>query len=148
MDEPRLQAAQASRALAVAGLGDMVWGHASVRDREGRGTWMKASGWGFEEVDTDRVVLVSPQGAVVEGTGKRLIEYPIHAEIMSARPDVRSVVHTHAPALAAFASLNVNLRPISHDAVPFTSPQLPRFLETGALIASSELGRSLAKKPG
>ncbi|MEE6169682.1 MULTISPECIES: class II aldolase/adducin family protein [unclassified Mycolicibacterium] len=148
MDEPRLQAAQASRALAVAGLGDMVWGHASVRDPEGRGAWMKASGWGFEEVDADRVVLVSAQGVVLEGAGRRHIEYPIHTEIMSARPDVHSVVHTHAPALAAFASLNADLRPISHDAVPFTSPQLPRFLETGSLIATSELGRSLAMSLG
>lgn len=135
---------QASRALATAGLGDMVWGHASVRDRGGRGVWMKASGWGFEEIDRERVVLVSPQGTVLEGTGGRHLEYPIHTEIMARRPDVHAVVHTHAPALAAFASLGRELKPISHDAVPFTHPQLPRFTETGALIATPELGQALA----
>jgi ribulose-5-phosphate 4-epimerase/fuculose-1-phosphate aldolase len=52
----------ASRALAAAGLSNMVWGHAAIRDPDGRGVWMKASGWGFEEVKADRVLLVSPDG--------------------------------------------------------------------------------------
>lgn len=142
----RERVSQASRALAAAGLGDMVWGHASVRDLGGRGVWMKASGWGFEEIDRDRVVLVSPAGAVLDGTGRRHLEYPIHTEIMARRPDVHAVVHTHAPALAAFASLGRELKPLSHDAVPFTHPQLPRFTETGALIATPELGQALAHR--
>ncbi|MGV9675546.1 class II aldolase/adducin family protein [Nocardia sp. NPDC003482] len=148
MDSLRRSVVRASRALAAAGLGDMVWGHASVRDPDGRGVWMKASGWGFEEVEADTVVLVSPAGAVLDGTGRRHLEYPIHTEIMARRDDVGAVVHTHAPALAAFASLDRDLLPISHDAVPFTHPQLPRFTETGALVATPELGRSLAHRLG
>lgn len=148
MDDPRRLVTQASRALAAAGLGDMVWGHASVRDPEGRGVWMKASGWGFEEIDDDKVVLVSPDGDVVEGGGRRHLEYPIHTEIMASRPDVGAVVHTHAPALAAFASLQRDLVPLSHDAVPFAYPQLPRFTDTGALIVSAELGHALADRLG
>jgi L-fuculose-phosphate aldolase len=138
----------ASAALAVAGLSDLVWGHASVRDQLGRGVWMKASGWGFEEIDEDKVILVGPDGAVLSGDGRRHLEYPIHTEIMAARPDAGCVVHTHAPAVTAFASLQRDLHPISHDAVPFTYPQLPRFSETGALIATAELGRSLACELG
>ncbi|PXX71527.1 L-fuculose 1-phosphate aldolase [Nocardia tenerifensis] len=148
MDEVRRLVIQASHALAAAGLGDMVWGHASVRDPDGRGAWMKAAGWGFEEIDEDRVVLVSPSGSVLDGTGRRHLEYPIHTEIMARRDDVGAVVHTHAPALAAFASLDRVLHPISHDAVPFTYPQLPRFTETGALIATPELGGALARSLG
>ena len=71
MRHPRQTVALASRALAAAGLGDMVWGHASVRDPDGRGVWMKASGWGFEESDEDRVVLVAPDGSVLDGAGRR-----------------------------------------------------------------------------
>jgi L-ribulose-5-phosphate 4-epimerase len=148
MDDIKTSVVRAGHALAAAGLGDMVWGHASVRDPGGSGVWMKASGWGFEEIDHDKVVLVSPSGSVLDGTGKRHLEFPIHTEIMGRRPEVGSVVHTHAPALAAFASLDCVLRPISHDAVPFTYPQLPRFTETGALIATPELGRALATTLG
>jgi L-fuculose-phosphate aldolase len=142
----RDEVVRASQALARAGLGDMVWGHASVRDPDGRGVWMKASGWGFEEVDAERVLLVAPSGKVLDGAGKRHLEYPIHTEVMDRRPDVGCVVHTHAPALAAFASLDQPLRPISHDGVPFA--HLPRFTGTGALIASADLGRALAETLG
>jgi ribulose-5-phosphate 4-epimerase/fuculose-1-phosphate aldolase len=139
---------RASRALAAAGLSDMVWGHAAIRDPDGRGVWMKASGWGFEEVLADRVLLVSPGGEVLHGAGSRHIEYPIHAEIMRRRPDAGCTVHTHAPALSAFACLDVPLLPISHDGVLFCDPQVPRFTRTGALIATGELGAALADALG
>ena len=97
------EAAAANRALGASGQSDMVWGHASVRDPEGRGVWMKAAGWSFEEVTPARVALVTPEGEVLAGSGPRHIEYPIHTEVMKARRDVSSVVHTHAPAAVAFA---------------------------------------------
>jgi ribulose-5-phosphate 4-epimerase/fuculose-1-phosphate aldolase len=109
---------------------------------------MKAAGWGFEEVDADRVLLVSPDGEVLSGTGRRHIEYPIHAEIMRRRPDAGCTVHTHAPALSAFACLDVPLLPISHDGVLFCDPPVPRFTRTGALIATAELGCALADALG
>lgn len=139
---------QASHALATAGLSDMVWGHASVRDPDGKGAWMKASGFGFEEIGADSVVLVSPDGDVLWGAGKRHLEFPIHTEILARRTDIGAVVHTHAPALSAFSSLQRDLLPISHDAVPFAHPQLPRFTVTGALIATRDLGRALAEELG
>ena len=147
MEDPITQVIDASGALAAAGLSDMVWGHASVRDPDGNGVWMKASGWGFEEITADRVALVTPDGEVAGGTGPRHLEYPIHTEIIAARSDVHSVVHTHAPALSAFASLNTELRPISHDAVVFDA-RLPRFTVTGALIATRDLGQALSQELG
>lgn len=138
----------ASLALAAAGLTDMVWGHAAVRDPDGRGVWMKTSGWGFEEIDRGRTVLVSPGGEVLSGDGRRHIEYPIHTEIMRLRPDVGATVHTHAPALTAFACLGVLLLPISHDGVLFSDPPVPRFTRTGALIATADLGAALADTLG
>ena len=69
---------RANRALGAAGQADLIWGHASVRDPSGRGAWMKAAGWGFEEITRERVVLVSDEGDVLAGEGRRHIEYPIH----------------------------------------------------------------------
>ena len=142
------EAAQANRALGASGQSDMVWGHASVRDPEGRGIWMKAAGWSFEELSAGRVVLVTPAGEVLAGTERRHIEYPIHTELMNARPDVGSVVHTHAPAAVAFAALDEPLLAISHDGVEFAEPQIARFTQTGSLISSAGLGQALAKTIG
>ena len=136
------------RALAASGQADMVWGHPSVRDPEGRGVWMKASGWGFEEIDASRIVLVSPDGTVLSGSGPRHIEYPIHTEIMAARPDVGSVVLTHSPAACQFAALDTPLLPLDHAGSLFCYPSIPRFQLTGGLIKSASLGQALAAALG
>ncbi|MEZ0353710.1 class II aldolase/adducin family protein [Mycobacterium sp. pR1184] len=148
MNDPVGIVVAASAALATAGLSDMVWGHASIRDPDGRGVWMKAAGWAFEEINAAKVVLVDPTGSVLSGEGRPHLEFHIHTQIMTARSDVGCVVHTHSPAVNAFASLVRDLHPISHDGVPFAYPQIPRFTETGALIATPELGRSLAATLG
>ncbi|SMC52142.1 class II aldolase/adducin family protein [Kibdelosporangium aridum] len=148
MNEQVADVVRAHHALAVAGQDDMVWGHVSIRDRAGRGIWMKAAGWGFEEVEPDRVLLVSWDGEVLEGEGKRHIEYPIHTGVMAVRSDVDCVIHTHATAASAFASLEVPIRAINHDGVLFTEPDIPRFTRTGSLIRTQELGESLAETLG
>jgi ribulose-5-phosphate 4-epimerase/fuculose-1-phosphate aldolase len=132
------------RVLGAADQGDLVWGHVSARDPAGRGVWMKASGWGFEEIGPDRVVLVSWDGEVLAGEGRRHAEYPLHTEVMRARGDVGSVVHTHSPAAVAVGALGVPLRPFSHEANLFVPPDLARFTDTGDLVLTAELGRRVA----
>jgi len=136
--------ATSSQVLAATGHGDLIWGHASARDPEGRGVWIKSAEWGLEEVTAERVQLVDGEGAVLEGGGKRHSEYPIHTEIMAARPDVGGVVHTHSPSAVALASTGQPLRPVSHAANYFVPPQVPSFTLTADLILTPELGRSLA----
>jgi ribulose-5-phosphate 4-epimerase/fuculose-1-phosphate aldolase len=145
---PAEEVVQAHRALAAAGQGDMVWGHAGVRDPEGRGVWTKAAGWGFEEVDAERVVLVDAEGAVRHGNGPRHIEFGIHTAVLAARPDVRCVVHTHAEAVTAFAALDVPLCAINHNGVLFAHDGLARFTGTGALIRTPELADAVATALG
>jgi ribulose-5-phosphate 4-epimerase/fuculose-1-phosphate aldolase len=148
MAGPIGQVVLASRVLGEAGVDDLVWGHVSVRDPKGRGAWMKAAGWGFDEVTPDRVVLVGFNGEVLHGEGPVHIEYHIHTELFRRRPEVRAVVHTHAPAAVTFAALNVPLRAISHEGCLFVHPDIPRFTASGALIDSVELGQLLAQTVG
>ena len=93
----RSEVAVACRVLAAQRQGDFIWGHVSARDPDGRGAWIKAAGHGLDEIDDALVHLVDRDGAVLEGEGRRHREYPIHTEILAARPDVGAVVHTHAP---------------------------------------------------
>lgn len=139
---------QASKALAVSGQSDLIWGHVSIRDPAGRGAWLKAYGWGLEEVEEDRVVLVDPAGGVVAGSGARHIEYPIHTAVMAARPEVGCVVHTHAAAATAFAALGVPLRPVSNEGTLFAPPDLVRFSGRSGLIRTPEMGAHLASELG
>jgi L-fuculose-phosphate aldolase len=130
-EDIRALVATASRILAAAGQGDLIWGHASARDPDGHGVWLKSARWGLEEVTPDRVHLVSEDGQVLEGDGQRHSEYPIHTEVMIARPDVGGVVHTHPPHAVALAATGQPLRPVSHAANYFVPPGVPCFSGTG-----------------
>jgi L-fuculose-phosphate aldolase len=144
VDDLREEVAGGCRVLGAAGQADLVWGHLSARDPDGRGVWMKASTYGFEEIDAAKVLLVDRDGAVVDGDGRRHAEYPIHTEIMAARPDVGAVVHTHSPAAVALGATGQPLLPVSHEGTLFGPPDIPRFTITGDLILTAELGGALA----
>ena len=148
LSSPLEHVVRVHRALAAGGQSDLVWGHAAVRDPAGRGVWMKAAGWGLEEIGAEQVVLVDPDGEVLAGQGPRHVEFYIHSELMLARPDLAVTVHSHTEAAIAFASLDVPLRPLSHDAVPFLDPDVVRFTQTGDLISTRELGSALARTLG
>ena len=146
--ELRSQVARAGRVLGANGHDDFVWGHASARDPDGRGAWMKPSGLGFEEVGADDVLLVGPDGEVLEGAGPRHIEWPIHTEVLAARRDVGAVVHTHPPHAIALGAAAVDLQPVSHAGTLFVPPQLPRFDRTAELIVTRDMGREVAAALG
>ncbi len=137
-----------SRVLGAAGHADLVWGHAAARDPQGRGAWMKRNAIGFEEVGEDDTLLVDFEGNVLEGGGGRHAEWPIHTEVLAARPDIGGVAHTHAEHCVALAAAGDELRPVSHAANLFVPPGVPRFEKTGDLIVTRELGKDVADALG
>lgn len=147
-EDLRQVVATSSRILAATGAGDLIWGHVSARDPQGRGVWLKQASYGLEEIRPDRVHLVSPEGKVLDGGGQRHSEYPIHTEVMAARPDVGGVVHVHSRHAVALAASGVDLLPVSHEANFFAGQGVPRFTETADLILTRELGRHVASALG
>ncbi|HWJ45824.1 MAG TPA: class II aldolase/adducin family protein, partial [Gaiellaceae bacterium] len=147
-DELRAEVALGCRILGLEDQGDFVWGHVSARDPAGRGVWMKAAALGFDEVGAANVILVGWDGEVLEGEGRRHLEYPIHTELMRARDDVGAVVHTHAPWSVAFAAIEQPLRPVSHEGTLFVPPDIVRFTKTGDLILTAGLGADVAAVVG
>jgi L-ribulose-5-phosphate 4-epimerase len=146
--DPRDLVATASRVLAVAGHNDLIWGHASSRDIDDRGVWIKQSGWGLSEITPERVHLVDPAGSVLAGDGPRHSEYPLHTEIMAARPDVGGIVHTHSRDAVALAASGMPVRPVSHEGSFFHPPGVPRFTRMTDLILTPELGVEVAAALG
>jgi L-ribulose-5-phosphate 4-epimerase len=139
-----LEVVDGCRVLGAGDAGDPVWGHVSNRDPDGRGFWMKAGPLGFDEVTGEDVVLVDWAGERV-GAGHRVpIEHPIHGEILRARAELGSVVHTHSPHAIALAASGSELVVFSNAAGPFAGG-VPRFERDVALIDSAELGVALAE---
>jgi L-ribulose-5-phosphate 4-epimerase len=146
--ELREQVALGCRILAITGHDDFVWGHVSARDPDNRGVWMKAATFGFEEVTAEHVILVGFDGQVLAGEHPRHSEWPIHTEVMKARPDVSSVVHSHPPHSIALGASGQPLLPVSHAGTIFVPPDLPRFTKTAELIVTAALGIEVADTLG
>ena len=66
-------------------------GSCGGRSSDGSGFWIKASNLGLEEVEYDDILLVAWDGTVLQGTGHRSAEYPIHARIMLGRPELAAM---------------------------------------------------------
>ena len=77
----------------------------------------------------------------------------IHAEIYRARPDVKSIVHTHAPTVVLMGTINEPLLPIYHMG-GFIGSGLPTFDirksfgKTNMLISDAAKGKALAQSLG
>lgn len=138
----------AGRILEAEGLRDFTRGHVSVRTMsEPTHFYMKPHGYGFGEITPENVVTCDLAGQKVDGTGRRHSEVFIHSEIFSLRPDIRSIVHFHAPYAVAFAATGQEMEPLSQAGAMFAGC-LPTFSETMDLIRGPEQGRAVAEKLG
>ena len=79
--------------------GDTGDGHVSGRDPERTDCfWLLREGVSFHAAHVDELVLVGPDGEIVEGPAKSQINeaaYFIHHPILEARPDLVSAAHVH-----------------------------------------------------
>jgi len=143
-----LELARAHRILNLEGHNDMSLGHLSLRDPAGRGLWLKRGNIGLEEViSEDDFILIGFGGDVLEGDGIRHLEWPIHAEILAARPEVNVVAHTHPFHATVLSATNAEIGPYSNEGVWFTGG-VPHFKLTSDLVNTPQLGQELARALG
>ena len=97
---------------------------------------MNASAQDFLMLDLD--------GRKIDGEGVVPGEYPIHLEILRARPDVGSVIHYHGMYSTAFTTSGETLRAIHlmgtlfHDGIPvYPDPRLVSDRERGKALAQA-----------
>ena len=104
---------------------------------------MKPAGIGLDEMAPGNIITVAADGTKVDGTMPRHNEVFIHSEVLRARPDVQSVLHTHPTHAVAFSSLGKPLLPVGNEGTVFG--EVPIFSETTDLIISAERGRAVAQ---
>lgn len=141
-------AARAHRILELEGHGDMSMGHISYRDPFGRGLWLKRGNLALSEVVGDDFILIDFDGNVLEGTGLRHLEWPLHAEIMRARPDVNFVGHSHSHYATVLGATGEELGAYNNHGVWFADHGVPRFNDTSQIVTTVELGVEVAKQLG
>jgi ribulose-5-phosphate 4-epimerase/fuculose-1-phosphate aldolase len=139
-----------NRILAMEGVVD-GYGHISARHDKDPQRYLIARSIAPELVTADDIVELDLDSNPVNAKGQRLyLERFIHGEIYKARPEIRSVVHHHSPAVIPFGVTAVRLQPIYHMAA-FVSEGVPVFeiREAGGmtdmLVRTPQLGQALAK---
>lgn len=65
------------------------------------------------------VVLVDETGAVIEGTRNPSSERRLHLAIYHARPDIRAIIHSHAPFSTALSIARMPIEPVVDEIIPF-----------------------------
>ncbi|MEM7325483.1 MAG: class II aldolase/adducin family protein [Actinomycetota bacterium] len=113
------------RAFAALRWGQLGDGHISARDPERTDCfWLLRYGVPFGQATVADLVLVGPDGSVVEGDGEiNETAYHIHMPVHDARPEIVAAVHTHT---AYGTPWSANLKPfraISQEACSFVFSQ-------------------------
>jgi L-fuculose-phosphate aldolase len=128
-------------------LGDSLYGHVSARLPGADSFWMKPAGLGLEEVGDEDLILVDLDGAVLAGSRARHREFPLHSEVMRARPDVNAVVHTHPRHGVALPARGLRFGMVGQDA-HFFAPGVPVFDEFAHLVTTGADGAAVARALG
>ena len=140
--------ALACRILGGEGHDDMMLGHLSLRDPEGRGFWMKRSGIALSEIRTPAdFLLLDFDGNKLAGDGSSHSEWPIHGELLQMRGDVQVVGHSHAFYAACFSAVTDEFRPVAHEGAYFHN-KIGHYRGSSELIRTRARGREVAESVG
>lgn len=154
VEEERLHRKQrlaaALRVFGRFGFGEGIAGHITARDPELTDHfWVNPFGLSFRQVKVSDLLLVGPDGTVVEGDRPvNRAAFVIHAAIHEARPDVVSAAHAHSVYGKAWSSLGRLLDPITQDACMFYGDHVVIAEAGGRVAFEAESGRAIAEALG
>lgn len=137
---PREQLVTIMHRIYHSGMTTLSGGNLSIRDENGD-IWITPAGVDKGKLTADEIICVGADGEV-HGPYRPSSELPFHRAIYEQRPDLRAVVHAHAPALISYS--------IARKAPPTTIiPQAQNVCGTVgyapyALPGSEELGQAIA----
>ncbi|MEN8122216.1 MAG: class II aldolase/adducin family protein [Bacteroidota bacterium] len=96
-----------------AGLTTTSGGNISIKDDEGN-IWVTPSAVDKGSLTTKDIICVKADGTI-SGKHKPSSEFPFHKAIYDIRPDIKSIIHAHPPALVSFSIVrqipNTNIIP-------------------------------------
>lgn len=143
------QCALGYRAFGALRWGQLGDGHISARDPERPDCfWLLRYGVPFDQATIDDLVLVGPDGTVVEGEGEiNKTAYYIHMPIHDARPEVLCVAHTHTGYGTPWSANVEPFRAISQEACSFVFNQ-SIFEGEEVNVGSYECGEGIAQAMG
>jgi len=126
----------------------VAWTSGNVSGRDpGTGlVVIKPSGIRYEALTPDNMVVVDPDGRVVEGKYKPSSDTAAHLYVYHSRPDVYGIVHTHSTYATAFAAAGRPIPPVLTAICDEFGGPIP--CGGYAKIGGDEIGRVLVESIG
>lgn len=120
----REQIVEYGKKLVTSGLTEGTFGNVSVFDRESGLMAISPSGMDYFATRPEDVVVMDPQGHVVDGARKPSSEADLHRLFYLRREDVGGVVHTHSTFATVLSCLHRPMEPI-HYLVAYSGREVP-----------------------
>jgi L-ribulose-5-phosphate 4-epimerase len=100
---------EANLDLVKHGLVIHTWGNASGRDRKTGLIVIKPSGVSYESMKADDMVVLDPQGKVIEGRYNASTDTPTHLILYNTYENIGGIVHTHSTYATSWAQAGRNI---------------------------------------
>jgi L-fuculose-phosphate aldolase len=120
-------------------------GNLSIFNRKENLIAIKPSGMDYLLMQPEDVVVLTPDGSIVEGSRQPSSETKFHLALLNRRTDINAVVHTHQVYATTIACMNWEL-PAVHYLVGFSGNKVP--LAKYATYGSQELSDNILEAIG
>jgi L-ribulose-5-phosphate 4-epimerase len=146
LDELRKIVWKANLALPKNRLVTATSGNVSGRDKKTGLVVIKPSGYEFEDLKSEHLLVLDIEGKIIEGDLLPSVDTATHLYVYRHRSNINSIIHTHSPYATSFAVLGQTI-PICLTtlAMEFGTP-IP--VSDFAIIGGEDIGKEIVNKIG
>ena len=109
LEQLKTEVLKANKRLQTENLVVLTWGNVSGRDPETGLIVIKASGVRYDIMTEDDLVVVDPEGNVVEGKLHPSADLPTHLVLYRNFKNIHGIVHTHSTFAAVWAQIGAGI---------------------------------------
>jgi L-ribulose-5-phosphate 4-epimerase len=134
------------------GLVIHTWGNVSGRDKETGMVVIKPSGIGYKRMKASDMVVLDPEGKVVDGKRKPSTDLPTHIFLYKSFSSLGGVVHTHSTYATSWAQAGRSIPPFGTTHADHFYGEIPctRLLKDEEIVNEYEVntGKVIVEKIG
>lgn len=144
----RLEILKVGRTLLDKGLVAGTWGNISARVISTGLIAITPSGRNYRELDEADIIMTNINGDIIEGRLAPSSELHMHLAIYQARPDVKSIIHTHSVFAGSCAVARRAIPPVIEDLVQLVggSVDVAKYALPGTQLLAQNVVEALGEK--